>query len=557
MKGVSCWFLICVVLGRGLPLEAAAPERTETHNLAMWSENEAFAAAARLDEQRRLPRRVASVSSVDLSEYRTATYGPPDKYCDFTKSATGTGTVDNPYNLAQCKSQPVCNDVFGVIDVGSGATGTIQQFPVAGLDYQEAAFRPTNAAVQGTSCGSSANGVVYVTRYPAVSMVNLTTPSSSTIGSNSQRTEIRTDGVADTNATADGAGTGRAAYGCYNQSYVTFDGFFTDMAFNGQAGDTGHIAFMSDTAAIITDCRAYNFAVKGVLGTQMNSNAVIYRPGTDLRSVLSNFVMWDFDNEPNHVQPGSQNQDGLASDMYGSQEFLIEHFLLDGVERGWYTKGCPSGRCNYGTIRYGIVRNTGGVAEDGAGECMRVTALHASSATRIHNVLLVNCAQSGIAFTNEGGSITNLTVDHITIANQDAGGAAGCAGTMASFSNVTTSAFAIRDSIFEILTACAGHMIDAGGSNAWATAMDHNGYFDGDSSYSWSFNGGTQTSVATWAAALGVTETGSSIISDPFLSRTAGSANYYKISGTALTMSSTNGEIGAYGATTETIGPIQ
>jgi hypothetical protein len=491
-------------------------------------------------------------NTVDLSEYRTATYGAPDYYCDFTKSATGTGTSGDPWNPAQCKSQPVCGDVVGVLDVASGATGTIQSFATSGLDYQEAAFRPTNAAVQGTSCGSSANGVVYVARYPAITMVDLTTPSSSTIGSNTQRTEIRHDGVADTNSTADGSGLGAPALGCYNQSYVTFDGFYIDMAQNGQSGDQGTIAFQSDSAAIITDCKAKNFAIKGVLGTQMNSNAVIYRPGTALRSVLSNFAVWDFDNEPNHA--GGQNQDGLFSDAYGDQDFLIEYFLLDGVERGIYTKGCPSGRCNYGTIRYGIIRNTGGVALDSAGECLRISALHASSTTTIHNVLMVNCEQSGVTFATEGGNISNLVMRHVTIANLDSG----CAGALAAYSTITTSSATVRDSIFDIAASCSGHMVEAGGSTVWVTTMTNNAYFDADGVYSWSFNGAEQASLAEWRTATGLSETGSNTISDPFISRVAGNANYYRISPAhaALTMSSTGGEVGAY-ADGATLGPIQ
>jgi hypothetical protein len=500
--------------------------------------------------QRRL-RFVAATAGggdVDLSEYRTATYGSPDHYCDFTKSVSGDGTLGDPWTPAQCKSEPVCGEVIGVIDVGSGATGTIQQFATASLDYQEPAFRPTNAAVQGSSCGSVANGVVYVARYPAITMVDLTDPTSSTIGTNADRTEIRHDGVADSGDPASPAGA--ATMGCYNQSYVTFDGFYIDMAQNGQSGDQGTLAAQADPT-IVNDCRFYNFAIKGTT-TDMDSNAVIWRPGSATRSVLSNFAVWDFDNEPTGT---GLNQDGLFSDSYGDQDFLIEHFLLDGVERGIYTKGAPMGRDNYGTIRYGIVRNTGGAAVDSAGECIRLSALNGSGQTTVHNVLLVNCEQTGIRFSAEGGNIEELLIHHVTVANQDSG----CAGALDAQSNITGVAnFVIQDSIFDIAAACSGHMIDAGGSNAWATNMNHNAYFDADGVYTWSFNGAEQTSLADWRTATGLTETGSNTITDPFISRTAGNANYYRISGghAALTMSSTSGEVGAYGGTSETIGPI-
>lgn len=463
-------------------------------------------------------------SGFDLSEYRTATYGSPDRYCDFTKSATGTGTLGDPWNPAQCKSQPVCGEVVGVLDVGSGATGTIQQFAVSGLDMQEAAFRPTNASAQ--SCANG-NELVYVARYPAITMVNLSDPTSSTIGSNSQRTEIRTDATADA---ADVQGTGRPVYGCYNQDNIIFDGFYVDMAQAEITGDQGVIGFRSDDASAVVGCEAHNFAIKGTT-TDIDSNPVIYRPGLTTNSVLRNFAAWDFDNIPTGA---GLNQQGLFSDHYGDQNYLIEYFLLDSTDRGIFPKGTANGVFNYGIIRYGISRNM-------TGECMRFNDFDATNQTEVHHLLMINCATSGVTFGLETSQARNALFHHLTIniANGGAGGLFDRDGTVQS---VDTATVTVRDSIMDLGN--SGHGVAFGGETAVPT-LNNNGYYRGGSTVTWAFNGNEYNTLGNWQAATSQDANSTVFISDPFNNEAGG--DYSIAAGhDALTRSSTGGEVGAY-----------
>jgi hypothetical protein len=275
-------------------------------------------------------------AAFDGSDYRTATYGPPDHYCDPTRSlaSSGTGTLGDPWNLTQCQALPVCGDVIGLLPVGGG---TPVQIPVPSGTYNEPAFDPN-----GISDCTLGNELVYVTKYAAIAL------SRASITTNPNRTEFRTNGIAEA---ADVVGTGRSAYGSYDHDYVIYDGLFVDMAQAGINGDQGVISAFNATGV-----KFLNFRIKGAT-TDMDSNPIIWRPGHTTDTVLANFEVWDFDNAPTG---GGLNQNGMWSDHYGDQNYLIEHFILDNVDRGFFPKGTqpPGVTFNYGTIRYGIIKNT-------------------------------------------------------------------------------------------------------------------------------------------------------------------------------------------------------
>ena len=258
--------------------------------------------------QRRF-RFVRATSTLDTSAYRQNTYGAPDHYCDPTRSlaSSGTGTLGDAWNLNQCQSEPVCGDVIGILPVGSG---TPVQVSVPAT-YQEPAFLPTADCTLG-------NPLVYVTQTAAITLDR------STIATNQNRSELRTNGTAES---ADVTGTGRAAYGCYSNDYIIYDGWFVDMAQAGINGDQGII-----TARNATGCEFRNFAIKGTT-TDMDSNPIAWRPDNTVNTVLSNFAIWDFVNTPTG---GGLNQEGYFADQYGDQTCTMGGCC---TERCWNTVG--------------------------------------------------------------------------------------------------------------------------------------------------------------------------------------------------------------------------
>lgn len=348
-----------------------------------------------------------------------------------------------------------------------------------------------------------------MTKYAAVALANVAT--------NQNRSEFRHSGT--------GVGTsGCAIYGTNGVNYITFDGLFTDMAEAPNIEDSGVIRVENGTGVHFR-----NFEIKGTART-IPFNPVIYRPGTAVDTILSNFRAYDFSN--------SGFQGALFSDQYGDQNFLIEHFEIRNTNIGIFTKA-PSendyinGQFNHGTIRYGIISdNLSGI---------RLHALHPSIVTNIHHVLIHTYSAAGIHFSQEVVAARNVTIDHVTMAVGTTGGN-------------QSGAVYIEDNgvgaVNDTLT-FTNSILDNADSNFNAREINdtwianYNGYYRGGSAGSWSFNGTTHTTIGAWRTATGEEANSTLLSSDPFTNR---AADDFTIAGghAALTASSTGGEIGAY-----------
>ena len=457
---------------------------------------------------------ISAYAQFDNSEYRQTTYGAPDHYCDPTRSlaSSGTGTLGDPWNLTQCQSEPVCGEVIGLLPVGSGTPVQIP-VPTGGVPNNEPSFNPTGI----TDC-TLGNELVYVAKYAAISLDR------ATITTNQNRTEFRTNGTAEA---ADVVGTGHAAYGTYDHDYVIFDGIFTDMAYVGINGDQGVISTVNATGV-----QFLNFRIKGTT-TDMDSNPVIYRPGNSVDTTLSNFEVWDFDNSPTGT---GLNQNGLFSDQYGDRNYTIEKFVLDNTDRGIFPKGTQGGNFNYGTIRYGIIKNVQ--------TCMLFNDFDSVNVTEVHHVLCYGWQNYGINLSGQTSAPRNFLLHHVTIS----GGTPACTSTNDAgpfyIQQGTPSNVTIRDNIFDYPNTayCRGMWLNE--ISTMPTA-NYNGYYRGAGSPSWSFNGGTSTTIANWRSATSQEADSTVLASDPFYDR--GNSDYSLAVGHAAnTASTTGGELGAY-----------
>jgi len=448
----------------------------------------------------------------DPSDYRQNTYGPPNHYCDPTRSLTnnGTGTVGDPWNMSQCATQPVAGDVVGVLP------GVSVRIPTTNNDNFPA-FNPSNS-------GTSTNRIVYVTKYAAVALAGVET--------NANRTELRHNGSMPTIVNGVGSGTGCAMYGSNGRNYITFDGFYTDMAQAYMKEDSGVIR-----AENATGIHFRNFVIKGANLT-VASNAILYRPQNTVDIVLSNFKAYDFHNNgtgSNTPQPAA------FSDQYGDRNFLIEHFEISNGDNGPFLKGtAPSNvNYNYGTIRYGIIRNmTAG--------CLRFNDFDAANLTTVHHILCYDYGAYGMALSSETTDPRNVLFHHNTFArgnstNINQHGPVYIKNA-ASMSNVT-----IRDSIFDLDNGTYGNMVDGGENPAPRPTMNYNVYTKNGGATNWSHNGANYTTIAAWRTAVSPTQEANSFVSTTPLFTNRNGADFTIASGhAALTASSTGGQLGAY-----------
>lgn len=447
-------------------------------------------------------------AAFDSSEYRQDTYGPPTRYCDPARpfSSAGAGTLADPWNLIQCRDNPAAGDVVGVLP-GIGVP-----LPTTNNDNIPA-FNPANS-------GTPSQRIVYVAKYAAVALPSVAT--------NPRRTELRHDG---TPAVASGdfeLGTACPMYGSYFKNYITYDGFFVDMAYAQPKGDSGVIRV--DNAVGV---HFRNFEIKGTR-TNMQSNPVIYRPHTSRGTVLSNFRAYDFSND---TTGSNVPQAALFSDQYGDQDFLIENFEISNTERGIFLKGAPEGVSNYGTIRNGIVRGVSSCYQFNAVDDARVTTLEYSLCYDVH-------WGGGIVFSAETESSRNLLVHHNTVARVNAS-SINTEGGIAARRSGFGGNVVMRDNLIDIDSGRYGHGADFGAISTLPAMMDYNGYYKNGANVSWSHNGVQYDSLAAWRSGTGRDQSSLVLSSSPFMDRAAG--DFRVAAGhPAKTASSTGGELGAF-----------
>lgn len=440
----------------------------------------------------------------DPSEYRQNTYGPPNHYCAPARSLTsnGTGTLNDPWNLTQCQTEPVAGDVVGLLP----GVGTIQ----ATNDDQIIAFQPRRS-------GTVNNRIIYVTRYAAVALQN--------VANNPNRTEIRHNGLPEANQP--GSGTGGPLYGSNSQSYITFDGLFSDMAYARIHEDSGLIRIENATGIHVR-----NFVVKGT-AEHVWSNAVIYRPQAARDTVLSNFRAYDFTNSSDFGQPS------LFSAAYGDENFLIEHFEIINVGKGIFTKSehPTTGQwthMNYGTIRYGVIAN--GIAG------MRFGSTHPSHFLDVHHVLIHSHSDNGIVWSNENsGDRRNVRLDYMTIVGGPSGG--NQYGGIYIKSD-TGSGNRIENSIID---APVAYNLLTEETN-FADFIANRNVYSGPSTPDFFLNSTGITSLAAWRSVSGQdanSQFANTSSNDIFVNRNGG--NFRVSPGhAALSASSTGGQVGAY-----------
>jgi hypothetical protein len=453
----------------------------------------------------------SAFAQFDASEYRQNTYGPPTHYCDPTRALNnpGNGTLASPWNLNQAMTLAAAGNVVGFLP-GVGV-------PMVSTNNDNLpTFRPINE-------GTSTNRIVFVTRYAAVALPNVAT--------NPNRTQLRHNG---TRAVATGvgeSGTGSAMYGAYQTDYITFDGFFVDMAEAQPKGDSGVIRVENSRGVHFR-----NFEIKGTR-TNMGSNPIIYRPQNAFDTVLSNFRAYDFSNDTSN---SNTPQRALFSDQYGDQNFLIEHFEIRNTERGIFLKGTASGAFNYGRIRYGIVSNLF--------ECFRFNDLHPTQVTTLEYSLCHDVVGggtgSGFTLSSETTPARNLLVHHITVARMRSADMIN-GGVYAK--NSISSNVVIRDSIFDLDNGRNGHAISFGEVSTLPTTLNFNGYTKNGANVTFAYSGVEYSSIASWRSASG-RDTNSQILgAGLFVNRTNG--DFRVTPGhAAMTASSTGGQLGAYAA---------
>lgn len=452
-----------------------------------------------------------AMAAFDPSEYRQNTYGPPTHYVDPARalSNNGAGTLSNPWNLNQAMTLAVAGNVVGFLP------GVGVRMPSTNNDNLPT-FRPTNSGTPGSR-------IVFVTRYAAVALPNVAT--------NPNRTELRHDGTPAVATGASESGTGSAMYGVNGRSYITFDGFFVDMAQAEPKSDGGVIRVENATGVHFR-----NFEIKGTT-TNMGTNPIMYRPENARDTVLSNFRAYDFINDTS----GSNTPQGaLFSDQYGDQNFLIEHFEISNTERGIFLKGtAPAGvNYNYGTIRYGIVSNVN--------SCYAFNDLDPTNLTTLEYCLCYDVTSgAGIRLSVAGTSVSrNLLIHHNTVARINSAPINTIGGFYTKVpgfgSNVT-----IRDNLIDITAGPHGHGFDASEVTTLPSTMNYNGYTKNGSTVTWTFNGVQYSTIANWRAATGREANSQVLSSTPFVGRA--NANFRVTTGhPAKTASSTGGEIGAY-----------
>lgn len=465
-------------------------------------------------------------SGVDLSEYRTATYGTPDYYCDPTRSlaSNGTGTSGDSWNMSQCMTEPVAGDVVGI------KAGISVDLP-APNDDNLSAFRPSNS---GTGDAVSQR-IVFVTQWPAIALNSVET--------NSLRTEFRHAGSAPGISGGVGTGTGGPMIGTYQVNYITFDGFYIDMA----------EAYISEDSGVIRPEQAIgirfkNFVIKGAALT-VASNPIIYRPQDAVDTILSNFRAYDFTNDGT----GSATpQAALFSDQYGDQNVLIEHGEIYNTQRGIFLKGSGfsslGDQLNYGTIRYMKVHDVR--------SCYQFNALSTTQTTTLQYSLCYNVAQEGagdgcIVLSSETTPARNLTIDHVTCAKVDAAGI-NTNGALITRTNGIGSAVNITNLALDNDNGAFGHEVSL--TTQLPATLNYNCYTKNGGTESYVYNSTQYNTFASWQGAISGRDANSNeVASIGFADRTNNDFNI--TSGTCATSSSTSGQVGAY-ATSETIGPI-
>jgi hypothetical protein len=455
----------------------------------------------------------------DTSEYRQNTYGAPNRYCDPTRALTsnGSGTLADPWNLSQCAALPVAGDVVGVMP------GVSVVIPVSSSNRIPA----FDVRASGTS---DTNRIIYVTKYAAIGLPNVDT--------NPLRTQLRHSGTGVAAAGNNETGTGSSIYGSYWRSYVTFDGFYIDMAQAEPAADSGVIRVEN---AVGVHFR--NFVIKGT-NTNMQSNPIIYRPQDAVGTVLSNFRVYDFYND---TTGSNVPQAALFSDQYGDRNFLMENFDIRNTQRGIFLKGTAGSSFNYGTIRNGIVSQVE--------SCYQFNDLDPNNLTTLENSLCYDVTSgAGIKISSETSPGRNLLIHHVTVArvNSSSPNTAGCIYSRA---NGITTNVTIRDILCDINNGTYGHGVDFSEISGLPSLMNFNAYYKNGSNLTWAYNGVQQNSISSWRTATNRDANSQVLTSSPFVNRAAGD---FRISAghPAKTMSSTGGEIGTYGVTTETVGPI-
>lgn len=446
----------------------------------------------------------------DPSEYRQNTYGPPNHYCDPARSlaSAGSGTLADPWNMSQCATQPVAGDVVGILPGISVRLPTTNSSRIP-------AFNPSNS-------GTATRRIIYVTKHAAVALAGVET--------NPLRTELRHDGGAPyITASGVGAGNGAPMYGAYGRNYITFDGFYVDMAQAYMREDSGVIRPENSRGIHFR-----NFVIKGATLT-VASNAVMYRPHNAVDTVLSNFRAYDFINNPT----GSATpQAALFSDQYGDQNFLIEHFEIRNTQRGIFLKGTTPGPVfNSGTIRYGIVSDVS--------SCYQFNDLDPASITTVQYSLCYNTAQGGgVVMSSETSPARNLIIDHVTVAKVDAA-SINTEGGIITRNNGIASNVTITNNLVDNNSGTFGHQVSL--RSTLPTAMSNNAYYKNGGAESYVFNGAQYNAFSSWVAAISGRDANSQELpSSPFVDRA--NNNFRITAGHALkTASTTGGEIGAYG----------
>ena len=282
-----------------------------------------------------------------------------------------------------------------------------------------------------------------------------------------------------------------------------------------------------------------NFVIKGATLT-VASNAVIYRPNNARDTVLSNFRAYNFVNVPT----GSLTpQPALFSDQYGDQNVLIEHFEISGIHFGIYFKGTANNATvfNYGTVRYGIVRN--------AASCFRFNDLDANQLTTVEfNLCYDVSGEAGISLSSETSPARNILIHHNTVARVDSSNMNTQGGIYTRARGISGLNVTIRDNVVDISQGRYGHMVGLAETSVLPNTLNYNGYTKNGSTLTFAFNNVQYDSVSAWRSATGRDMNSLTFSSSPFVNRAAGD---FRIAAghPAKTGSSTGGELGAFAAT--------
>lgn len=476
---------------------------------------------------------------LDGSPYRQATFGDSALYCDVSLSCaggalSGSGTYANPWNMNRALALAVAGDVVRCKSMGASVSSTPAQLTTTN-HHQTPAFNPLNSG----SGPADDQRIIFVTEYPALGLSYAGLPT------DTLRTELRHNGTPMVAAGQTETGTACPLIGSNGAGYITFDGFFIDMAQAEIRADGG--LFLAYLSAGLT---FRNITIKGTT-TNCQSNAALYRAHICADTIIENCYAQDFINDGT----GSDDpQPGFLTVHYSDQNFMLRHNTTVGIVGGCLVKG----GINPGS---GIVYNHG-IFEynhfDGCASGLQFNgqSISPTNYVRARYCLISNYTGAGVFISNETGGSKNLDIHHITTHRAASVPDSTFTGPLVIRDVNDDATSSVYDCLFDGAVTTFDSLVDADYLTADSLpTLDNNVYYRAGSAGRWRYRGEPpDTTIAGWRAHPGSPAPDPNSVFttvEPFVNR--GVDFNLAVGHAARTASRTGGQVGCY-AGSEVIG---